>query len=187
MVEIVASEGRLGAAEHVALLLQLLVTGVVVTWYCWGLNSSDLAPNSLPTVHHLIEHFLLARFSICLVLLTYRAAVPGVVPNTEKVGPRIITPIRLRVELVLILGGQAAWHALLRAHRMHSFDIDAWRLGWLSGNGTVLIRLPISLMSVPVFGLVTHIVIQQRHMLGKALLLLNVCVRPTVLLVRAHR
>lgn len=66
------SRWRLWTTHHVLMfLLNHLVAGAVIARYGWGLNSTDLASNFVPTMHHLIEYLLLRGVRIRLIFLTY--------------------------------------------------------------------------------------------------------------------
>lgn len=113
-----AAGRRLRAAHHVVLLLlDHLVPRSMVAGNSWSLYCADLTSDSVPSVHHLVEHLLLRGIGICLVLVADgHRAVARIVANAKEVCPRVVAAIGLRMVRVLIHRSHVATRSLFRTN-----------------------------------------------------------------------
>lgn len=152
------SRWLLWTAHHILFLLNYLMSTPVIPWNSRSLNCTNLAANSMSTIHHFVENFLLSGVGIGLVFFAYwHSLLTWIISNTEKVCTRVISTIWLRIIWILINSCHVSI-TLAWAHWLHLFHIQTRRLGWLPGNWIVSLRW-FSSIPMPIFRLVAHVVI----------------------------
>lgn len=138
-------------------------------------------------LHHLVEYLLFGWVRVCLVLIAYRCPTPRVISNAKKICPRIKSSIGFWMILITISCRHASRVFLFWLHRSHLLDVETRWLSWLAWDGMVLKFVGSDVgTSMSFFWLIASIIIQQRHMFSKWLLVIYVGVWAAEVFLGAH-